>query len=255
MMKWHCTGTAVSQNSSQINPNILNSSQLLWGFTLADTHTPHWLLRVPIVQCHHLPFCVSNMPFWQEAALCQLCIETGCFFIRACWAINHKSVAWTVRTVESWFLKHLNFKPPCKSDLSQFPLISFTNKFNFIADTSNPWFLKPIFIFHGDLYFIFKWLHLGFREMDADPTQEQDPSGVNDAALMDTDNQQKSDMFNPGIGDEAGVSTSVENTTAQENCPSISDAMHEESVDFGNKADDSMESILEDTNVRFKNRF
>lgn len=88
-----------------------------------------------------------------------------------------------------------------------------------------------------------------------DPTQEQDPSGVNDAALMDIDNQQKSDMFNPGIGDEAEVSTSVENMTAQENCPSISDAIHEESVDFGNKADDSMESILEDTNVRFKNRF
>jgi len=87
--------------------------------------------------------------------------------------------------------------------------------------------------------------------MDADPTPEQDPSGVNDATLMDTDELQKSDMLIPGIGDEATeVLASVENTTVLENCQSISDVMHEDSMDSGNKADDNMESILEDTNVR-----
>ena len=87
--------------------------------------------------------------------------------------------------------------------------------------------------------------------MDTDPTLEQDPSGVNDATLMDTDELQKSDMLIPGIGDEATeVLASVENTTALENCQSISDVMHEDSMDSGNKADDNMESILEDTNVR-----
>ena len=119
--------------------------------------------------------------------------------------------------------------------------------------TSNSWFLKSIFIFFGDLYryFIFKQFLLGFREMDADPTPEQDPSGVNDATLMDTDELQKSDMLIPGIGDEATeVLASVENTTVLENCQSISDVMHEDSMDSGNKADDNMESILEDTNVR-----
>lgn len=89
--------------------------------------------------------------------------------------------------------------------------------------------------------------------MDADPTPEQDPSGVNDATLMDTDDQQKSEMLNPGIGDEAAeVLALVENKTVQENCQSISDVTHEDSMDSGNKADDNMESVLEDANVRLK---
>ena len=92
--------------------------------------------------------------------------------------------------------------------------------------------------------------------MDADPLPEQGPSGVNDTTLIDTDDQQKSDMLNPGIGDEAAeVLASVENTTGQESCQSISDVAHEDCMDSGNKADDSMESILEDTNVRLKHRF
>lgn len=102
---------------------------------------------------------------------------------------------------------------------------------------------------------IFKQLHWDiFREMDADPTPEQDSTGVNDATPIDTDNQQQTDML-PGIGDEAEVSTLVENVTGQENCQSISDVMHEDSVDSGSKAVDNMELILEDTNVRLKNMF
>ena len=89
--------------------------------------------------------------------------------------------------------------------------------------------------------------------MDADSIPEQEPSGVNDATLMDTDDQQKSDMLNPSISDEAELLASVENTTAEENCQSISDVTHEDSMDSGNKADDNIESILEDTNVRLRN--
>ena len=99
----------------------------------------------------------------------------------------------------------------------------------------------------------FKKFHLDCREMDADPIPEQDPSGINDTTLMDTDNQQKSDMLSPSIGDEVELLSSVENTTAQDNCQSISDVTREDSLDSGNKADDNMESILEDTNVRLKN--
>ena len=91
--------------------------------------------------------------------------------------------------------------------------------------------------------------------MDADPIPEQDPSGINDSTVMDTDDQQKSDMLNPSIGDEAELLASVENTTAQDNCQSIPDVSHEDNIDSGNKADDNMESILEDTNVRLKNGY
>ena len=91
--------------------------------------------------------------------------------------------------------------------------------------------------------------------MDADSIPEQEPSGVNDATLMDTDDQQKSDMPNPSISDEAELLASVENTTAEGNCQSISDVTHEDSMDSGNKADDNMESILEDTNVRLDQKW
>lgn len=89
--------------------------------------------------------------------------------------------------------------------------------------------------------------------MDAGPIPEQEPSGVNDAMLMGTEDQQKSDMLNPSISDEAELLASVENTTAEEDCQLIPDVTHEDSIDSGNKADDNMESILEDTNVRLKN--
>lgn len=91
----------------------------------------------------------------------------------------------------------------------------------------------------------------GFREMDADPAPDQGPSGVDDVAPMDTDNQQAAEML-PDIGDSS-VSAPAENATGQENCQSISDVIHQEdNVDSVEKADSNMELNPEDTNVRLK---
>ena len=90
--------------------------------------------------------------------------------------------------------------------------------------------------------------------MDADPTPEQGPSGVDTGTPMVTDNQQTTEML-PGSTGDSGVTTPVENVAAgQDNCQSISDVaqLQEDNVDSGSKADNNVELHTEDKNVRLK---